>query len=299
MFYKEENKTFYIFFSAFYRDTLFDQVRSHIVLVKTHDWKTFSDPILNFSGKEEGFTGMCSPSIQLIDGLYYLVFNSWGFDHPNGGHNWLFCMTSEDLEVWSERKQVGDNLTHELEMIDIEIAKANGKFYIIFKDQTRDANGKKNRFPRMAWAKDLFGEWFYIGDGLPDFTFREGVNRRPHLENYQFIKIDGDWRIIIANYPPQIPMFFTMIGDGKKDEDWLHWEDGYPFNVEEEDFNSGGKKAHRSNAAFLTDWRQYDGYFYLLYAGRTHGRSHAGRGNNKLALSRSKDLKNWTPAGRN
>ena len=82
----------------------------------------------------------------------------------------------------------------------------------------------------------------------------------------------------------------TMKGSGKKPEDWLEWHPPTVLKVPQEGFNT----YHRSNAAFLADWREYDGYFYLLYAGTTEGKTHAGRGNNKLGLARSQDLKTWS-----
>jgi hypothetical protein len=48
-----------------------------------------------------------------------------------------------------------------------------------------------------------------------------------------------------------------------------------------------------ANACFRADWREYDGHFYMIYCGRTEGKSHLGRGNNKLGLARSKELINW------
>jgi hypothetical protein len=44
----------------------------------------------------------------------------------------------------------------------------------------------------------------------------------------------------------------------------------------------------RANAAFLTD-----GFYYLLYAGRTDIESFSGRGHAKLGLARGRDLAVW------
>ncbi len=48
--------------------------------------------------------------------------------------------------------------------------------------------------------------------------------------------------------------------------------------------------AYRANTRFLCNTREYNGHFYLFYAGRTHGFTHAVRGNNKLRFSLSNDL---------
>jgi hypothetical protein len=47
------------------------------------------------------------------------------------------------------------------------------------------------------------------------------------------------------------------------------------------------------NAPFLADFRENDWYFSLFYAGSTEGQSHAGRGDNRLGLARSRDLHEW------
>src|SRR5580700_1464189 len=51
--------TYYVFFSAFYPKE--GETISHVVEVSTPDFKHFSEPILNFDGKEDGWIGMCSP----------------------------------------------------------------------------------------------------------------------------------------------------------------------------------------------------------------------------------------------
>jgi hypothetical protein len=89
---------FYVFFSAFYEDR--GQVRSHVVEVSTRDFKTYSQPIFNFDGEEDGWLGMCSPDVQHIGNQYVMTFNSWG-DKP-GKLNALFYKTSSDLTHWSK-----------------------------------------------------------------------------------------------------------------------------------------------------------------------------------------------------
>jgi hypothetical protein len=84
-----------------------------------------------------------------------------------------------------------------------------------------------------------------------------------------------------------------MPGDGTAETDWLTWQGGYKLAVQKEAFNTN----HVDNAAYLTDQRATDGFFYLFYAGRTEGATHAGRGDNKLGVSRSTDLMLWKPAG--
>lgn len=280
---------FYIFFSAFYWDRM--KTRSHVVEISTKDWKTFSHPLLHIDGREEGWTGLCSPNITKINGKYYLTFNSWGEKHPNKRTNQLFFMESNDLIHWSNIKQVARNLTEKDRVIDIAISFENNKYYIVWK--YREKSGLVNKdHVRIATASTLDRDAIYIGNGgFAEFYLKDGSKSSKTHENFQIIKIDGIWYLLSTDYIPHSPWFYKISGDGRghNDEDWLRWVDGYEFKIPQEAFNTN----HLANAAFLTDWRQFNGHFYLLYAGRTEGRSHALRGDNKLGLARSKDLFNF------
>ncbi|MBD3351374.1 MAG: hypothetical protein GF364_07795 [Candidatus Lokiarchaeota archaeon] len=281
---------FYLFYSAFYWDRW--KIRSHIIEVTTQDWISFSEPILHLNGKKDGWTGLCSPNISKINNTYYLTFNSWGGWHPNKRTNNLFYIQSQDLRSWSRMKQIAKNLTEEIEVIDIAITYANNKFYVIWK-QEHDQTGKTTKVTYIGTCHDLDDKCELIEDGRPKFILKTGKESDKIHENYQFIKIDGDWYLLSTDYTPHRPYLYKMGGsnNGKQNSDWLLWKDGYELKVPEENFNTN----HRSNASFLADWREYkdNGYFYLLYAGRTEGWTHAHRGNNKLGLARSNDLENW------
>ncbi len=282
------NGKFYLFFSAFYKDR--GKIRSHVVEVSTQDWIKYSEPILHIDGTEDGWTGLCSPNISKIGENYILTINSWGEKHPNGRTNNLFYTTSRDLEKWDHPKQVAKNLTENERVIDIAFAHENNKYYLIYKQRIRGKVGWKD-FPRISTAKSLDDEFEFIGDGFVKLFRKNGrESKKPH-ENYQFLKIDGIWYLLTTSYRPHRPYLYRMAGDGKgkNDSDWLIWEEGYELLVKEENFNT----FDRSNAGFLADWRDYDDYFYLIYAGTTEDLSFARRGNNKLGLSKSKDLVNF------
>ena len=234
---------------------------------------------------------MCSPDISYSNGEYLLTFNSWGAEHPNGEHNWLFSMVSPDLEKWSEPSPVGTNLNKDHRVIDIAVAYENNKYFVIWKDEKYDNYGKKKYQTRIGVCKRLNGDLAYIGDGCPRFERVDGLGSKFIHENYEFINIDRNWYLLTTDYGPHRPTLYQMKEgrDGSKDEDWMSWCNGRDFDIPVEKFNTN----HPANAAFLADWRKYDGYFYLIYGGRTHGLTHAGRGNNKLGIARSSDLKKW------
>jgi hypothetical protein len=275
---------FYVFFSAFYNDQ--GQVRSHVVEVTTKDFGIFSKPILNVSGMEDGWIGMCSPDVQQLYGKYVMTFNSWG-DKP-GKPNELFSMTSSDLIHWSERHTLALNLTgdgQEHRVIDAALASADGGYYLLYKDQTPGAPKK----PRLAFGKSLSGDFHYVGDGYPEFDMADGKGNGKIHENYEFVKTKTKWYVVATDYPPQsVELYSRTLRDP-----WLKWTAGYELSIPSEDFN----RDNLDNAAALYDWRKYDGYFYLLYAGRNEAISYAKRGWNQLALARSKDLVRWEAAG--
>jgi hypothetical protein len=272
--------TFYIFFSAFYAER--GQVRSHVVEVSTRDFKHFSAPIFNFDGEEEGWIGMCSPDVQRLGGKYVMTFNSWG-DKP-GKQNLLFYMTSDDLVHWSPRRTLALNLITGKRVIDAALAQADGGYYLIWKEGTQ---GQMK--PRLAFAASLDQPFKFVGDGFPALLMADGSDNGLTHENYEFVHTQGEWYLLTTDYNPEGPYLYKQDpGSG-----WLKWTQGYRIETPKEKFNTD----HRDNAAALYDWRQYDGFYYLIYGGRTEGKTFAGRGWNSLGLSRSKDLIHWSAAG--
>jgi hypothetical protein len=272
--------TFYVFFSAFYPER--GQVRSHVVEVSTRDFEHFSEPILNFDGEEEGWIGMCSPDLQRLGGKYVMTFNSWG-DKP-GKPNLLFYLTSEDLVHWSQRQTLARNLTQDKRVIDAALAEVDGGYYLIWKEGTQG-----HMKPRLAFAAALDQPFKFVGDGFPALMMADGNDDGLTHENYEFVHTQGKWYLLTTDYNPEGSYLYQLDpGSG-----WLKWTQGYRLQTPKEKFNTD----HRDNAAALYDWRQYDGYYYLIYGGRTEGKTFAGRGWNRLGLSRSKDLIHWSAAG--
>ncbi len=266
--------TFYLFFSAFFEEA--GRERSHVVGVKTTDFKTFSEPLFIWSGMEEGWIGMCSPDITEHNGTYYLTYNSWG-DKP-GKKNQLFYAVSKDLENWKKHLPLARNITQDdkgkpVRAIDAAVALHNNKCYLVWKE---------NQTPQVAVANQI-GETGWKRLGRPD---------KEWFENGQFIHFDGKWHLLVKMGGGRTRLS-EMAGDGTQDSDWTKWTNHRFFEMQQEAFNTDD----RANAAFLAYWRNHDGFFYLLYAGRSENKSHLGRGDNKLALSRSRDLKTWYKAG--
>lgn len=268
--------TFSLFFSAFYASN--GRIRTHLVEVSTKDFKTYSEPLLNFAGEEDNWIGMCSPDVTQVDNTYYLTLNSWG-DIP-GKPNQLFFMTSHDLMNWSDYKPLAANLTTE-RAIDAAVAYHNNKFFLIWKEvQT----------PKVAVGETMEGDFSVVG--YPDFL-KLPSDRSVKLENYQFLKIDDKWCLLGTKMDEgHYPNLYRMAGDGDSESDWLSWTDGHELTVGRQHFNT----KDGANSAMLADWRKHDGFFYLFYAGTNEGDGYLGRGWNRLGIARSKDLLHWETA---
>jgi hypothetical protein len=80
-------------------------------------------------------------------------------------------------------------------------------------------------------------------------------------ENYEFMRMNSKWYLLTTDYVPHTPYLYVL--DSKSD--WLRWTKGYMLDIPKETFNTD----NIANASALYDLRQYDGSYYLIYAGRT------------------------------
>jgi hypothetical protein len=286
MIYEEESGLFYLFFSAFFH--VGDRVNSHVVSVKTKDWVNFSDPLFIWEGAELGYHGLCSPEVHHFDGKYVLTYNGWG-DKP-GKVNQLYYAESYDLENWDKHIPLGREVTAEYRAIDAALAYHEGTYFLYYKESRPHGNLNRLDLTRAAYASGLDGPWQFVYAGYNQFTYHNGSQSIKIHENYRLLEIDGTWYMQNTGYRPHEPYLFEIGGNSGDIAWWTVWSNGILLEIPvEEGFNT----AHRANAAHLQDWRKYDGYFYLLYAGNTENESFWGRGNNRLGLARSKDLIIW------
>ncbi|HEV3189074.1 MAG TPA: hypothetical protein VGY54_01185, partial [Polyangiaceae bacterium] len=272
------------YFSAFFLDAGME--RCHVAQTSTRDLQTFTPAMVIFDGQSDGWVGMCSPDVQHMGGQYVMTFNAWGDSSPKPKQ--LFYATSSDLTTWSVAHPLAATLTAGRSYIDAALAPSAGRLFLFYKDdQTLQTH--------LAAGAALDGPWHSVGSGLPTFMTATGQPTGQVHENYQLLMIDGHWRLLSTDYSPitNEGFLYAMHGAGQAETDWLTWEGGYKLAVQSEAFNTN----HVDNAAYLVDERASDGFFYLFYAGRTEGSTHAGRGDNKLGVSRSTDLMVWKPAG--
>jgi hypothetical protein len=276
------NGSFYVFFSAFYEEH--GRIRSHVAEVSTPDFKNFSQKILDFDGEDAGWIGMCSPDVQRLGGTYVLAFNSWG-DDPDKPDQ-LFYMTSTDLTHWSPRQPLATNLTAGQGVIDASVTRAGGGLYLIWKE----GRPPQKMRTRLAEAKSLSGPWHFVGSGYPALKMASGDENGLTHENFEFNWIDGKLQLLSSDYPHGHHEYLYTLLDPSRP---LDWGMGFELNIPAQSFN----QLVPCDAAAIYDARKHDGYFYLIYAGRSEATTYLHRGWNRLALARSKDLVHWVPAG--
>ena len=213
-----------------------------------------------------------------------LSFNSWGDDPKR--RNQLFYMTSKDLIHWSGRHPLAANLTAGHGTIDATVTRAGKEYYLIWKDRQ---NPHKIQ-TRLAEAKSLAGPWHFVGSGYATLKMASGQDNGLIHENFEFLWIDGNLHLLSSDYPNGHHEYLYTLLDPSQPLDWGR---GFELNIPAESFN----RLVPCDAAALADWRKYDGYYYLLYAGRNDATTYLGRGWNRLALARSKDLTHWVFPG--
>jgi hypothetical protein len=280
-----ERGTIYVFFSAFYQDH--GRIRSHVVEVSTQDFLTFSRPILNFEGEKDGWIGMCTPDVQKLGKTWELSFNSWGDDPKRPDQ--LFYMTSPDLVRWAAPSPLAANLTVGQSVIGPSLTSADGSYYAAWRQGLEDfPNDIRVRF---AAAKSLAGPWHYVGFGYASLRMADGKDNGLIHENYQFLRIGNVLRMLSDDYRDNVEgEYLYTLADAAQP---LNWEKGFEIKVPLEGFN----RSIRCQAASLYDRRADDGYFYMIYAGSNEQTAYLGRGWNRLALVRSKDLVHWFAPG--
>lgn len=250
------------------------EIEGGAVLVRTRNFKTYE---------------YHNPGILMGDAPRFLA-NSRGWhalfqlSAPDADRR-IYYSSSNNLVDWAVPEEAWAHIQPGMRHIDAALAKEGGHYYAGFKS----------------------GQRFYVmrsvGEAL-DFRWEAPVEAHTDgwCEAYQFIQIDGQWRMVATARAPRgfqtggnlytgshEPFIYTMKGDGSQIEHWAHWTDKRHLVLPTADWN----QVMRANAAYLCDWRAHDGWFYLFFAGANDDTLARGRGHAKIGMARSRDLVKW------
>lgn len=267
----------YLFYSVAYEDT--SGKYSQIIEVSTTDFKNFSEPILSFTGQEDGWLGMANPDITRHRNLFYLTFNSLG--HLAGKPNQLFYMTSRDLKTWTAKTPLAMNVTVNEMAAQPSLAFDRGKSFLLY------TVGKQ---PHVAMAKALRTPFERLGIGTP--TFYTSTDTVVTHTQHQFIRFGNKWGLLASGSDVE-PYLYRLPTQGTSGLGWLTWEGGYPLKV----FRREVASVPAPKSAALVNMKRFGGYFYLFYVIQSATETTQDRGSSNIEVYRSKDLINWAPAG--
>lgn len=243
---------------------------------------------IDYSGREDGWKGMASPSITPYRGRHIMVYNSWGNlpDKPNA----LFYRLSDDLENWSDRKPLAHDLIKDW-AIDGNLIDTGERVILFWKTRGQTS------VTRAAMAPSAEGPFRKIPgvdghrDGEVTFSLRPGVTGPTWFENTNIYRINGEWRLLAVHM--KIPYLFRLKGTGEYPQDWLRWEDGYPMVIHRQPWNA----FVASNGPEILPSENPDKPHLVFYGGKNgcFRSEFIGRGWYKLGVSQSFDLENWEP----
>ncbi len=272
---------FYVFTSQRFEPESDDAHREKWVIYRSRDLRMFEsirDPAL--------YPAPGSPDVTHHGGLWYMTCQRAGME---GNRRQLHYATSRDLVHWTPIQPLMPGVHDSVSCIDGAIGWVDGYAYLGYKlGQDFHVTRSVNRGIDGQWLPPLrasaAGDW---------------------AENYQFVQIDGAWRMIATARDPRAhgdggytgghaPFIYTMDGDGSALEHWSRWVNKTLIEIPGEDWNT----VMRANSAYLCDWRAHDGHFYLFYAGSNDATRFKERGHAKIGVARSSDLKTWSLPGR-
>jgi hypothetical protein len=242
---------------------------------------------------QPGVSGVASPDIvRQPSGTYLVTYQSDpGAAPPSSEDARLYYRTSVDLRHWSPPHPLATALAPAPadRMIDGALVYTGHQLLLGFKysspvqpdvfEVARSASGVPQ------------GPWILVG--RPDIEVDGGT-----VENYEFVRTGGSWRLVATSNNLDQPWLFTLTGQPDQARGWLSWSAGRQLSVPAEPFNSGSGLSsigfEHANSAYLCDAATLPGhYYYLFYAGSRELTQFDGWGHAEIGVARSTDLVHW------
>jgi len=246
---------------------------------------------MTFMPHDPAVDGEASPDVvRAPDGQFVITFQSFVHD-VDGGLAKLYYRTTSDFVHYSPPHVLLRPLFRAPSdrLIDAALAWTPAGLLLGFKIGNTDATQSFELARSTTGSLD--GPWQIVG--RPDIRVFGDT-----IENDQFIKIDGRWKLLATSNLLDRPFLFDLVGDEHRPNGWLQWTPGRQLDIPQERWNSGrgvtGSTYEHANGAYLVDHRARDGFFYLVYEDAPEMSSFGGQGRGVLAVARSIDLVRWS-----
>lgn len=240
-----------------------ETLRCEVVERFSPDLREFSQPTSVWSGIREGFRGMCSPNVSIIEGKVVLTMNSWG-DMPQQKNQLFYCCSKGDS--WTPLMPLAQSLTQGSRAIDAALVGASGGILLAYKKEQRVT---------AATALSVEGPWL---------EERQVECGGESLENYQLLHVEDQLYAVATNFGRgHVCQIYKVVSPFK-------WQLQETLQVEPQTWS----RRVAANSGFLFHYR---GKWALLYAGSSEAESFEGRGHSSLGLALSNDLRTFTPLG--
>lgn len=234
--------------------------------------------------------GMASPDIvRSPHGRFVVTYDSPP-DEQHVAQAKLYYRTSVDLVHWSAPQRLAPELHPQagVRMIDPALAWTGRGLILGYKV---GVTSQRQAF-EIAWSPSgsLQGPWRIVG--RPSISVYGDT-----FENYEFVVIDQQWRLVATSNTGDQPWMFTLGGPPSAPSSWLQWKDAAELDIPSAAWDSGPGVSsvgfEHANSVFLCDVGGKNGFVYATYAGSSELTEFGGWGHAEIGLARSTDLVHW------
>ena len=234
--------------------------------------------------------GIASPDIvRSPDGRFVATYDGPP-DEGQANQAKLYYRTSTDLIHWSPPVPLAPTLhpQADVRMIDAALAWTGNGLILGYKVGT---TSQRQAF-EIAWSPSgaLDGPWQIVGQ--PSVSVYGDT-----FENYEFVVIDGRWRLVATSNVGDQPWMYTLGGPPSRPSSWLRWTGGNQLLIPSAAWDSGPGASsvgfEQANSVFLCAINPRGGVVYATYAGSTELTEFGGWGHAAVGIARSTDLVHW------
>ncbi len=265
--------------------------RWDVATATSHDLAHWSSP--DPWPDQPGVLGVASPDVvrDPAGGFVVTYQSDPGASPPSSDSARLFYRRSPDLVHWSTPHPLAQSLAPSpgQRMIDGALVDTGRLLMLGFKYSSPE-QPDVFEIARSTTGTPA-GPWVVVG--RPVIEVDGGT-----IENYEFVKVGGRWRLVATSDNLDQPWLFTLTGDPGVPAGWLQWSGGRQLEVPGQRFDTGPGLSsiafEHANSAYLCAAGSQSGHVaYLFYAGSTELTQFDGWGHARIGVARSTDLVHW------